>query len=120
MDSHSDFADHNEAVKAMFTTAMEAQHLPAPDGVGHQIVHGGPKHMAPEMVTPKLMLTLRSLIPLAPLHLPGEIKGIEAVAGHYPGLSQIVCFDTAFHRQIPEVAQWLPIVRSLWHEGIHR
>ncbi len=120
VDSHSDFSDYKEAVKAMFTTAMEEQHLPAPDGVGHRLVHGGPKHMAPEMVTPELMLTLRSLIPLAPLHLPSEIKGIDAVTEHYPGLSQVACFDTAFHRRIPKVAQWLPIVRSLWHEGIHR
>ena len=120
VDSHSDFSNHREAVKTMFTTASEEQHLPAPDGVGHRLVHGGPNHMAPEMVTPELMLTLKSLIPLAPLHLPGEIKGIDAVAEHYPGLSQVVCFDTAFHRRMPEVAQWLPIVRSLRHEGIHR
>ena len=120
VDSHSNYSDHKAAVQAMFVTAIEAQHLPAPDGAGHRVVHGGPKHMAPEMVTPELMLTLRSLIPLAPLHLPGEIKGIDAVAEHYPGLRQTVCFDTAFHRRIPEVAQWLPIVRSLRHEGIHR
>jgi acetate kinase len=120
VDSHSDYADHKEAVKAMFSTAIAAQHLPAPDGVGHRLVHGGPKHITPEIVTSELMLTLRSLIPLAPLHLPGEIKGIDAVTEHYPGLSQAVCFDTAFHRGIPEVAQWLPIVRSLRHEGIHR
>jgi len=120
VDSHSDYSDHKEAVKAMFDTAIEGQHLPTPDAVGHRLVHGGPKHMAPEMVTPELMLTLRSLIPLAPLHLPGEIKGIDAVAEHYPELSQAVCFDTAFHRRIPELAQWLPLVRSLRHEGIHR
>ena len=120
VDSHLDYANHKEAVKAMFSTAIETQHFPTPDGVGHRVVHGGPKHTAPEMVTPELMLTLRSLIPLAPLHLPGELKGIDAVAAHYPGLSQIVCFDTAFHRRIPQVAQWVPIVRSLWHEGIHR
>jgi acetate kinase len=120
VDSHSDFSDHKAAVKAMFNTAIEEQHLPVPDGVGHRLVHGGPKHMAPEMVTSELMLTLRRLIPLAPLHLPSEIKGIDAIAEHYPELSQIVCFDTAFHRRMPEVAQWLPIVRSLWHEGIHR
>jgi acetate kinase len=120
VDIHSDFSDHKEAVKAMFMTAIEGQHLPTPDAVGHRLVHGGPKHMAPEMVTPELMLTLRGLIPLAPLHLPGEIKGIDAVTEHFPGLSQVVCFDTAFHRRIPEVAQWLPIVRSLWHEGLHR
>ena len=120
VDSHSDYSDHKEAVKAMFITAIEEQHLPSPDGVGHRLAHGGPKHITPEIVTPELMLTLRSLIPLAPLHLPGEIKGIDAVAEHYPGLSQTVCFDTAFHHQIPEVARWLPIIRSLWHEGIHR
>ena len=120
VDSHADYSDHKEAVKAMFSTAIAAKHLPTPDGVGHRLVHGGPKHITPEIVTPELMLTLRSLIPLAPLHLPGEIKGIDAVTEHYPGLSQAVCFDTAFHRGIPEVAQWLPIVRSLWHEGIHR
>ncbi|MFZ0726282.1 MAG: acetate/propionate family kinase [Desulfobacterales bacterium] len=120
VDIHADYSDHKEAVKAMFVTAIEGRHLPTPDGVGHRLVHGGPKHMAPEMVTPELMPTLRSLIPLAPLHLPGEIKGIDAVAQHYPGISQVVCFDTAFHRSMPEVAQWLPIVRSLWHEGLHR
>jgi acetate kinase len=120
IDSHSDFSDHKAAVKAMFTAAMEPRYLPTPDGVGHRLAHGGPKHMAPEMVTPELMLTLRSLIPLAPLHLPAEIKGIDAVAEHYPGLDQVVCFDTAFHRRMPEVAKLLPIDQSLWHEGIHR
>ncbi|HPR56259.1 MAG TPA: acetate/propionate family kinase [Deltaproteobacteria bacterium] len=119
-DRHMHVPDHREAVRLMFSLVMEELHLPAPDGVGHRVVHGGPKHMAPEMVTPELMITLRKLIPLAPLHLPSEIRGIDAVAGHYPGLSQVVCFDTAFHRSIPEVAQRLPLVRSLWHEGVHR
>jgi acetate kinase len=120
VDKHADFSDHKAAVKAMFTTVIEEQHLPAPDGVGHRLAHGGPKHMAPETVTPELMLALRSLIPLAPFHLPSEIKGIDAVAAHYPGLSQVVCFDTAFHHQMPEVAQRLPIPRSLWQDGMHR
>jgi acetate kinase len=120
VDDHGDYADHKEAVKAMFSTAIERQHLPVPDGVGHRLVHGGPDHMAPEMLTPELVLTLRSLIPLAPLHLPGEIKGIDAVTGHYPGIRQVACFDTAFHRRLPEVAQRLPIERTLWHAGIHR
>jgi acetate kinase len=120
LDRHANYADHNEAVKAVFATAMEEQHLPAPDGVGHRLVHGGPDHMAPEILTPELMLILRRLIPLAPLHLPGEIKGIEAVTGHFPGIGQVACFDTAFHRRLPAVAQRLPIDRSLWHAGIHR
>jgi acetate kinase len=120
VDRHADYADHNQAVKAMFATAMEEHHLPVPDGVGHRLVHGGPDHMAPEILTPQLMLTLRGLIALAPLHLPGEIKGIDAVTGHFPGIRQVACFDTAFHRRLPEVARRLPIERSLWHQGIHR
>jgi acetate kinase len=120
VDRHADYSDHKAAVQAMFAAVTEPPDFPAPDAVGHRLVHGGPKHMAPELVTPELMLILRGLIPLAPLHLPGEIKAIDAVTEHYPGLRQVVCFDTAFHRRIPELAQWLPIVRSLWHEGIHR
>lgn len=58
---------------------MEERRLPVPDGVGHRLVHGGPDHMAPEILTPQLMFTLRSLIALAPLHLPGEIKRISHV-----------------------------------------
>lgn len=120
VDKHADFPDHKAAVKAMFATGIEEQQLPAPDGVGHRLAHGGPKHMAPELLTPELMLELRGLIPFAPMHLPSEIKGIDAVAGHYPGLNQVVCFDTAFHRRMPGVAQSLPVARSLGHEGIHR
>jgi len=119
-DRHDDFPAHKDAVGAMFAVAMEEHRFPNPDGVGHRLVHGGPNHMPPEKVTPELMQTLRSLISLAPLHLPGELKGIDALAEHYPGLSQVACFDTAFHSGMPEIARWLPLVRSLWHEGIHR
>ena len=63
---------------------------------------------------------LRSLIPFAPLHLPDEIAGIEAVTSHFPNLPQVACFDTAFHRSMPEVAQRFALPRALWHEGIRR
>lgn len=120
VDRHDDFPAHKDAVRAMFTAALEDHRLPGPDGIGHRLVHGGPDHMAPEKITPELMTTLRGLISLAPLHLPGELKGIDALAEHYPDLSQVACFDTAFHSRMPEIARWLPIVRSLRHEGIHR
>lgn len=119
-DRHDDFPGQREAVRAMFSVAMEVHGLPGPDGVGHRLVHGGPDHVAPEKVTPELMHRLRSLISLAPLHLPGELRGIDAVAEHYPGVGQAACFDTAFHSRMPETAKWLPIVRSLRHEGIYR
>jgi len=120
VDRHTDFKDHADAVKAMFSVAMQEQHLPAPDAVGHRLVHGGPEHRTPEIVTPGLLTVLRGLIPLAPLHLPGELRGIDAVNAHYPELKQVACFDTAFHRCMPELAQWYPLPRSLWHAGIRR
>jgi acetate kinase len=119
-DKHDDFPVHKDAVRTLFAVALEEHRMPEPDGVGHRLVHGGPNHMAPEKVTQELMHNLRSLIPLAPLHLPGELKGIDAIAEHYPDLSQVACFDTAFHGKMPEIAKLLPIVRSLRHEGIYR
>ena len=117
---HGDFSDHRQAIKATVALAVDDYRLPAPDGVGHRLVHGGPNHTSPQIVTPELLLTLRKLIPFAPLHLPNEIQGIEAVRENHPDLGQVVCFDTAFHRRMPEVAQRFPLPRSLWHEGVHR
>jgi len=66
------------------------------------------------------MVALRRLVAFAPLHLPSQLQGIEAVAAHFPGLPQVACFDTAFHRRMPEVAQRFPLPRSLWDEGVRR
>jgi acetate kinase len=120
MDRIQEFPTHGAAVKTLFTTVMEENHLPQPDAVGHRVVHGGPHHTRHEIITPDLILTLRRLIPFAPLHLPAEILGIDAVTEQFPDLGQAVCFDTAFHRSIPEVARRFPLPRSLWHEGVYR
>lgn len=120
VDRHEDFSDHAGAVSAVFRQAVDALGLPLPDGAGHRVVMGGRDHYGPEFITPGLMGTLKELVPLMPLHLPGEIKGIEAVAVHYPGMPQAACFDTAFHRGMPEIATWMPLPRSLRHEGLHR
>ena len=100
--------------------ALDAHRLPAPDAVGHRLVHGGPLYRAPERVNARLLEALRTLVPFAPLHLPGEIDGIEAVARRFPELPQVVCFDTAFHRDMPELAQRFPLPGALWDAGIRR
>jgi acetate kinase len=82
--------------------------------------NGGPEHTAPERVDAPLLAELRRLVAFAPLHLPSAIQGIEAVAARFPGLPQVACFDTAFHRRMPEVAQRFPLPRDLWHEGVRR
>jgi acetate kinase len=107
------------AVDALFDE-FERLKLPRLDAIGHRIVHGGAHHVAPEVVTPRLIDDLKKLIPFAPLHMPGGIEGIEAVAGRYPKLPQVACFDTAFHRGMPERAERFPLPRELWDAGIRR
>lgn len=88
--------------------------------IGHRIVHGGPAHSAPQRITPAIMDDLRSLIPFAPNHLPDEIAIIEAFARKMPDVPQVACFDTAFHRAMPEIAQRLPIPDELHARGVRR
>jgi acetate kinase len=116
---YSDFTEHKTAVKATFT-ALDKLSLPYPSAVGHRLVYGGPNYTNPVEVNSELIETLRKLIPFAPLHLPDEILCVEAVAFHFPQLPQVVCFDTAFHRRMPELAQRFPLPRNLWDEGVRR
>src|SRR5207253_6073245 len=92
----------------------------APDAIGHRVVHGGAAHAAPERVTAALVAELRALVPFAPLHMPVALDGIAATTARFPGVSQVACFDTAFHRRMPEVSQRLPLPRALWAKGIRR
>ncbi|PKN50815.1 MAG: acetate/propionate family kinase [Deltaproteobacteria bacterium HGW-Deltaproteobacteria-13] len=112
--------DNNRAIELIFRQVIEKHNFPAPDAVGHRLAHGGPDHLAPEIVTPSLMKELNALISLAPIHLPGELSCIEAVSEHYPQLTQVVCFDTFFHHQMPEMGKLLPLDYHLKQEGIHR
>ena len=118
-EEHRDFATHAAAVEGV-SAAVKDLGFPPPEAVGHRIVHGGPIHTHSERVDSSLLAQLRKLIPFAPLHLPNAILGIEAVSSRFPSLPQVVCFDTAFHRHMPEVAQRLPLPRNLWRDGVRR
>jgi acetate kinase len=89
-------------------------------GVGHRVVHGGPRYAAPTIVTPQVLDELRALIPLAPLHQPYNLGAIDAVAKQLPGVPQVACFDTSFHRTQPAVAQLVPLPRDLRDAGVQR
>ena len=88
--------------------------------VGHRMVHGGPDHTQPERVTPELLSALDALVPLAPLHLPHNIAPIRAIARARPNLTQVVTYDTAFHRTMPAVATRIAIPRHYEAEGVRR
>jgi len=119
VEEHDDLPDHDAALKKL----LDWLHLHPdwrPEIIGHRVVHGGPKYSEPQLITTDLLETLQDLVRLAPEHLPSELKFIRAVQRYYPDLKQVACFDTAFHRQMPELAQRYSLARSLWHEGIRR
>ena len=113
-----DLPDHDVAWKTLFDWLQGHEIGQDLHAVGHRLVHGGPTHIKPQLVSPALIEDLKLLIPLAPDHLPDELKGLEAVSRHFQDLPQIVCFDTAFHRRMPEVAQRYALPEPLFRAGL--
>jgi acetate kinase len=89
-------------------------------GVGHRVVHGGALYNSPTIITPTVLAELHRLTPLAPLHQPYNLAAIEAVATRLPGVPQVACFDTSFHRTQSEVADVIPLPRRFWQNGVQR
>jgi acetate kinase len=88
--------------------------------VGHRVVHGGLKFLAPARITPEVLAELETFIPLAPLHQPHNLAAIKAVEQYAPQLPQVACFDTSFHRTQPPVAQAFALPRRYAEEGVRR
>jgi acetate kinase len=91
-----------------------------PAAVGHRVVHGGARHAAPEIVGPALLAELEALVPLAPLHQPNNLLPIRVLAERDPSLAQVACFDTAFHRGRPELADRFALPEDLHARGTRR
>ena len=88
--------------------------------VGHRVVHGGERYSQPTVIDTQVLDDLVSFIPLAPLHEPHNVAGIRALQELLPAIPQVACFDTAFHRAQPGVAQMFGLPRSVSAEGIKR
>ena len=115
----SDAADHRCAVAALLDRLDRSAPSAELAAIGHRIVHGM-DHAEPERITPALLGELRRITVYDPEHLPREIELIEALGARFPGLPQIACFDTAFHRTMPAVAARLPIPRRYSQQGVRR
>jgi acetate kinase len=83
-------------------------------------VHGGSRYSAPQRVDRELLDELRRLIPIDPNHLPQALSLIDRIAQRYPDVMQIACFDTAFHRSLPRVAQMYALPPRFWEAGVRR
>ncbi len=90
------------------------------DAVAHRVVHGGVVHRGPERITPRLLSELSRLSPLAPLHQPRALAAARAALRAFPGVPQVACFDTAFHRSIPAAAATYPVPGSWRRRGAVR
>ncbi len=88
--------------------------------VGHRVVHGATRYSQPVRVDDAVLEALKSFIPLAPLHQPHNVAGIEAMRDSMGGVPQVACFDTAFHRSQPPLAQLFALPRRLTAEGVRR
>lgn len=88
--------------------------------VAHRVVHGGPRHFAPQRVDAALLAELKGLIPLAPLHQPFALEAIEILLRERPDLPQVACFDTGFHHTLPMVEQLLPLPYAAYERGLRR
>jgi len=91
-----------------------------PVAVGHRVVHGGPHLREHQLITPQLLSTLEASVHFAPLHIPAALALIHQAQQALPDTPQFACFDTAFHRTLPEVAAHLPIPTRLHDAGVIR
>ena len=117
-------SDHQQALEILFSLLKESNTISSIgelDAVGHRVVHGGAHFSEPTLITQEVVETIRSLIPLAPLHNPANLKGIEVISKIAPNLSQVAVFDTAFHQSMPDHAALYPLPYELYERsGIRR
>ena len=88
--------------------------------VGHRVVHGGDRYSQPTVIDAQVLAHLTGFTPLAPLHQPHNVAGIVALQALLPSVPQVACFDTAFHRSQPDVAQMFGLPRAITAEGVKR
>jgi acetate kinase len=93
---------------------------PAPDAVGHRIVHGGPRLRRHCLIDGQVLAELEAATVFAPLHNPPALSLLRFAQKHFPNLPHVACFDTTFHAGLPDVARVLPIAKELQAEGIQR
>ncbi|WP_405019257.1 acetate kinase [Kitasatospora sp. NBC_00070] len=113
------FPDHGAALKAVAEElAADGLGLDSPElaAIGHRVVHGGQRFTAPTLVTDEVLTEIRRLIPVAPLHNPANITGIEVARALRPDLPQVAVFDTAFHATMPEYAARYAIDKAVADE----
>ena len=110
--------DHAEALEQVDAAIHQVLGDRTLDAVGHRVVHGGDRFAEPTLIDDEVVAAVSELVPLAPLHNPGNLKGIEVCRRLFPGVPHVAVFDTAFHQTMPPVA-FTYAVPAAWRED-HR
>ncbi len=111
---------HEVAFETMLAWLAEHGWADQLQAAGHRVVHGGPHYREPQLLTPAIFGALEQCVALAPEHIPQALSAMRALTKAYPALPQVVCFDTAFHRTMPTVAQLFALPRRFFDAGIMR
>lgn len=111
---------HKQAIATIFEWIENAHPAAAISAIGHRVVHGGLRFSAPVIVDAETLVALRALIPLAPLHQPHNLAGIEGACEAFPHVPQVACFDTAFHRGHAFVDDAYALPYSYYEKGLRR
>jgi acetate kinase len=114
------FPDHVEALSVLMAWLGQRAEGRTLDAIGHRLVHGGSAYVKPNLIDAQLLAALDALVPFAPDHLPHEMEAIRACARFYPGAREVACFDTAFHRTMPAVAQHYALPEEVQRHGVLR
>ncbi len=113
------FPDHRSALTHALD-ALTRWGLPRPEAAGHRFVHGGPHVREHAKLTPAIFQQLQAAVPYAPLHAPSALAVLGAIREKLPGIPQVICLDTAFHRNMPEVSKTFALPLNLRERGIER
>ena len=111
---------HAQAMSLLLDFLRAELHGERIAGVGHRVVHGGLEFMAPTLVDATVLAHLERYCPLAPLHQPHNLAAIRLMLERLPGVPEVACFDTAFHRTIPDVAQLFALPPRFAAAGVRR
>jgi acetate kinase len=115
-----DLSNHDGALKLVIATIQQAYPDLQLAAVGHRVVHGGPDFKAPALVDESVLEKLEALSSFAPLHQPHNIAGIRTAMAAFPGVPQVACFDTAFHRGQPFVNDTFALPHRYYEIGVRR
>lgn len=112
--------NHTEAAKLLIEVVNGRIPNSTVVAIGHRIVHGGPDYHTAQLATEEVLANLHKLEAFDPEHLPTELKLVKAFQLALPNAKQVLCFDTAFHHNLPTVAQLLPIPRYFSKKGVRK